>query len=111
MTSDLGIAQLINVVASGLVAVSCGWFTWTYHRRAPWVTTPTGRRLMALVTVIGLLGTYTVLITFWPDGAIAAVLRIARTVVLLLIAALIMQLTQTVIRVQREPGNDPVAKD
>jgi uncharacterized membrane protein len=106
--TDLGVAQLINVIASGLVALAAGAFVWHYHRRAPWMSTPTGRRLMSLIAVIGLLGLYTDLITVWPDGVAAAVLRIARTVVLLLIAGLITQLTRTVILVQREsdPGTE-----
>lgn len=104
--TDVGIVQQFNVVASGLVALAAGAFVWHYHRRAPWMTTPTGRRLMSLITVLGLLGMYTVLITVWPDGVVAAVLRIARTVVQLLIAGLITQLTRTVIRVQRDSEPD-----
>jgi hypothetical protein len=93
-------AQIANNAASGLVALCSLVFAVVYHRRAPWRSTPVGRHLMLFTLAIGALGAYTVAVTAWPDGIAATILRFARTLLLLLIAALVMQRTRMVLRAQ-----------
>jgi FlaA1/EpsC-like NDP-sugar epimerase len=95
-------AQLANTTASGLVALCCAVFGVVYHRHAPWRTTHVGRHLMLFTAAIGALGAYTVLVTIWSDGLPAALLRSARTLILLLIAALVIQRTRMVLRAQHQ---------
>lgn len=92
--------QLVNTAASGLVALCCLVFGVVYHLRAPWRSTAVGRHVMIFTQAIGALCAYTVAITFWPDGYVAAVLRLARTGLLLVVAALVVQRTHMVIRAQ-----------
>ncbi|MGW2739139.1 putative phage holin [Streptomyces sp. NPDC001288] len=98
-------AQLANTTASGLVALCCLTFAVVYHVHAPWRSTPVGRHVMAFTISIGLLSLYTVLVTIWPDGVTAAALRSARTLLLLLIAALVIQRTHMVLSVQRRAAS------
>lgn len=93
-------AQTANTAASGLVALCSLVFAAVYHRNAPWRSTPVGRHLMIFTLAIGALGAYTVIVTAWPDGIAATVLRFARTLLLLLIAALVMQRTRMVLQAQ-----------
>jgi hypothetical protein len=111
-------AQISNITASGLVATASLAFAVVYHLRAPWRSTPVGRHLMAFTAAIGLLGLYTIAITIWPDGTPATLLRAARTGLLLVIAALVMQRIHMVISVQHrntlvaphdQPGPPPTA--
>jgi hypothetical protein len=95
------VAQLTNTGASGLVLICSIAFIATYHLRAPWWRSAVGRHLMAVAAAIGALGLYTVLITVWPHGATASALRVSRTVILVLIAALMMQRTRMVVLAQR----------
>ncbi|WP_045562728.1 hypothetical protein [Streptomyces sp. FxanaA7] len=95
-------AQLANTAASGLVALACLVFAVVYHRHAPWRSTAVGRHLMTFTVAIGALGAYTVAITLWPDGAPATVFRATRTVLLVLIAALVVQRTRMVLRAQHQ---------
>lgn len=95
-------AQLANTTASGLVALCSLVFGVVYHRHAPWRTTHVGRHLMLFTIAIGALGAYTVAVTIWNDGLPAALLRVTRTLLLLLIAALILQRTRMVLRAQHE---------
>ncbi|MEU3183168.1 hypothetical protein ABZ707_02985 [Streptomyces sp. NPDC006923] len=94
-------AQISNTWASGLVPASSLTFMIVYHRYAPWRSTAVGRHLMAVAAAIGALGLYTILITVWPQGLPAAVLRVARTVILLAIAGLMLQRARMVIRAQK----------
>jgi hypothetical protein len=55
---------------------------------------------MMFTLAIGALGVYTVLITLWPEGAAAAVLRTVRTILLVVIAGLVVQRTRMVLRAQ-----------
>lgn len=93
-------AQYANAAASGLVALCSLVFAVVYHRHAPWRSTPVGRHLMLFTLAIGALGSYTVLVTVWPDGVTATVLRYGRTILLLLIAGLVMQRTRMVLDAQ-----------
>ncbi len=93
-------AQLANTSASGLVALCCIVFAVVYHLHAPWRSTPVGRHLMIFTLAIGALSAYTVFVTIWPEGVTATVLRSLRTTLLLLIAGLVIQRTNMVLRAQ-----------
>lgn len=93
--------QLVNTLASGLVVACSALFMVTYQLKAPWRASSVGRHLMAVAGTIGALGLYTILISVWPTGEVAAVLRTARTVLLIAIAALMVQRTLFVVRAQR----------
>jgi len=93
-------AQLANTAASGLVALCCTVFAVVYHLHAPWRSTTVGRHLMTFTIAIGSLALYTVVITIWPVGVTAAVLRSVRTLLLLVIAALVVQRTHMVLSAQ-----------
>lgn len=97
-------AQLANTAASGLVTLACLVFALVYHRHAPWRSTAVGRHVMTFTLAIGALGAYTVAITLWDHGAPATVLRSMRTLLLLVIAALVVQRTRMVLAAQhRKP--------
>lgn len=93
-------AQLANTAASALVALCCFVFAVVYQMHAPWRSTPVGRHLMLFTLAIGALSTYTVLVAIWPEGPTATVLRSLRTVLLLVIAALVLQRTHMVLNAQ-----------
>lgn len=99
-------AQIANNAASGLVALCSLVFAVVYHRHAPWRSTPVGRHLMLFTLAIGALGAYTVVVTAWPEGIAATILRFARTLLLLLIAALVMQRTRMVLAAQHHGAPD-----
>lgn len=92
-----------NNGASALVAVAAAVFVVAYSLLAPWSRSETGRHLMSFTAAIGLLGLYTVCITAWPSGGAAAVLRVARVVLLVAVAGLLVQRTRMLIRAQRKP--------
>jgi hypothetical protein len=97
----MSVDMWVNFVASGVAAVVCGTFVVVYHVRAPWWRSSTGRHLMAVGMALLLLFAYTVLITLWPDGCTAAVLRSVRTAVVLAIAVLMAQRTRMVLCAQK----------
>jgi hypothetical protein len=97
----MNVAQGLNVSASALVCLCAAVFIGVYHRYAPWRSTPIGRQLMAVAATIGLLGLYTVLITVWPEGCPATILRALRTAVLVMIAALMLRQARMVRIAQR----------
>lgn len=94
-------AQIANTAASALVALTCTVFAAVYHLHAPWRSTVVGRHLMSFTLTIGALGAYTVLIALWPEGAVASVLRTIRTILMVVIVALVVQRTLLVLRLQR----------
>jgi hypothetical protein len=98
--------RLASVAAATLVFFSALIFVLVYHRQAPWRSTPYGRHVMALSTVIGLTSAACVLEQV-TTGALAASLRVALIVLLVLLAGLLGQRTLMVIRAQREPGDQP----
>lgn len=93
-------AQIANMSASAAVTLACLVFAVVYHVHAPWRSTPVGRHLMEFTLAIGALCAYTVAITIWPDGTAASVLRMVRTGLLVVIAALVVQRIRMVITVQ-----------
>ncbi|MFI0897052.1 hypothetical protein [Streptomyces sp. NPDC020983] len=94
-------AEVANAVASGAVALAAVAFVATYHALAPWRASATGRHVMTFSAAVGALGAYTVAVTLWPDGTAATVLRVARVVVVLGLAGLLVQRTWMVIRAQK----------
>ncbi|MFJ2717392.1 hypothetical protein [Streptomyces sp. NPDC087437] len=88
----MSLAQVVNMAVSGLVAVCAATFLVTYTRRARWEETGMGRYFVVAVATIGLLGTYTVVITLvGVDGVTASVLRFVRSSLLLTVAGLLLQ--------------------
>ncbi|MFF9215643.1 putative phage holin [Streptomyces viridosporus] len=101
----LSLDQWVNVGASMLVTVVCALFVVIYHLRTMWWRSEVGRNLMALAAALGALFLYTVLLTFWPDGSFAQVLRWVRAVVALAIAAVMTQRISLLLKAQREHHN------
>lgn len=98
----MSIEQLFNVAASSLAFVACVGFVVVYHLRVTWWRTDVGRNLMALAVVLALLFAYTVLISLWPDGCLAMVLRWVRSVVGVAVAVIMVQRAQMFLRAQRD---------
>lgn len=95
-------AQIANVSASGLVAGAAGVAAAVYHWKARWWQSRWGRHVMAVTVSMGLLGLYTVLVTLvWPAGPVTSVLRVARTVLLVIVAGLLVQRARLVVEAQR----------
>lgn len=95
-------AELANAAVSALIVVCSAVFVVTYHRKAAWRKSPVGWYLMTFAGAIGGLGLYTVLITITgTDGVGAAVLRLIRTLLLMVVAILLVQATRMVVRAQR----------
>jgi len=104
-------AQLANVAASSLLTLASVVFAAVYHLHAPWRSTVFGRHVMTFTVAIGLLALYTVLITLWPDGTIATVLRWLRTGLLVVIAVLVIQRTRMVLHAQHHGSLLPAEPD
>ncbi len=100
--NDLSGDQWVNIAASMLAAVACLTFAVTYHLRATWWRSEVGRNQMSFATSVAALCVFTVLATVWMgDECILMVLRIWRTLVLLAVAALMVQRTRLLIKAQR----------
>lgn len=97
----LGIGQWVNVTASMLAFLACTGFAVTYHLRAPWWRSEVGRNLMGFAGAVGLLCLHTVLVTVWPEGGFAVVARALRTLVVLAVAALMVQRTRLFLKAQQ----------
>jgi len=109
--SRLDWSQLANVAASALIAAACGRTVLVY-RRAPWRASRVGRHMMTVTVSIGLLGAYTVAAALWPTGHVVTVLRVVRTLVLIVLAVLMHQRARMVRDGRRghvEPIRDPMA--
>lgn len=103
----MSVAEWINTVGSAIVVASTIVFMVTYHLLAPWRSSAMGRHLMLFAGAIGGLGAYTVVIAIvGQEGCTAAVLRVVRALILLLIAGLFVQRTVMVVRVQRRDSKD-----
>ena len=100
---DLTVDQWINVAASALASLTCAVFMVTYHAKAPWWRSDIGRNLVAFAAAVGLLCTYTVLVSIWPDGCFAIAMRAVRTVTVLAIGGLMVQRTRLLLNAQRGP--------
>ncbi|WP_208030846.1 putative phage holin [Streptomyces cyanogenus] len=98
----MSVDMWVNVAASVLAAAACVVFVATYHLHASWWRSEVGRNLMGFAAAVGMLCLYTVLVTVWPTGCVAILLRAIRTVVLLAVAALMVQRTRLLIKAQRE---------
>jgi uncharacterized membrane protein YcjF (UPF0283 family) len=99
----LGVDEWVNVAASTLAGLACAAFALTYHVRVTWWRSEVGRNLMSFAVAVGALCLYTVLATIWQgDDCILMALRIFRTVVLLAVAALMVQRSRLLLKVQRE---------
>jgi hypothetical protein len=105
MTS-ISVDQWINIGASTLATIACLAFIVTYHAKAPWWRSDIGRNLMAFAAAVGLLCTYTVLASLYPDGLLLIILRAVRTITVLAIATLMVQRTRLLLQAQREPSGD-----
>jgi hypothetical protein len=100
--SELSVDQWVNVAGSAIAALVCAAFCLTYHLKASWWHSGTGRNLMGLPAAIGALFLYTVLVSLWPDGCFAVVMRGVRTMLALAISALILQRIRILLKAQRE---------
>lgn len=88
----MDVAQVVNVTASGGIAVTALTVVVVYHVKAKWWQSAWGWNVMTVTVAVGLLGLYTVLVTLvWPAGPVTAVLRICRTVVLLVLGGALVQ--------------------
>lgn len=101
--NDLSGDQWVNIAASGLAAITCLTFAAVYHWRATWWRTEVGRNQMAFAVTVAALCIFTVLATVWMgDECVLMALRIWRTVVVLAVAALMVQRTRLLLKAQRE---------
>lgn len=96
----MGWAQLVNVMSSGLVVLCAVRFMFVYNKAAPWRASGLGRVVMAIAGAVACFGLYTVLITWFPSGIPASVLRVGRTVLQVLTAGLFLQQTRLLQRLQ-----------
>ncbi|MBP5918685.1 hypothetical protein F3K34_43665 [Streptomyces sp. LBUM 1486] len=101
--NDLGVDQWVNVAGSTLAFFACATFAVIYHVKAPWWRSQIGRNLMGFAAAIAALFLYTVLITLWPEGCAATVLRSLRTAVACAVVLLMAQRARLVIRAQHPP--------
>lgn len=94
--------QLANLAGSGLLFVTCSVFVVVYQWKAPtWHRSRVGRNMMTAMAAFGLLGLHTILITVWPQGEMAAVLRTMRTALQFLLSVQIAQRIRMVWEAQR----------
>ena len=107
--SDLSVDQWINVAGSAVAALACITFAVIYHLKASWWRSDIGRNLMAFAGAVGLLCTYTVLVSLWPDGCFAIVMRAVRTATVLAIGLLMLQRTRMFLQAQRDHHKQPGA--
>lgn len=99
---EMSVDMWVNMVASALATLACAAFVVTYHVRAAWWRSGTGRNLMGLPAALAALFLYTVLVSLWPDGCVAVVLRGVRTTLALTISALMVQRIRILLRAQRD---------
>lgn len=99
----LGVDEWVNVGASALAALACFVFAVTYHLRVTWWRSEVGRNLMAFAAAVAALCVYTILATFlMGDECALMALRSFRTLVLLAVAALMVQRRRLMLKAQRE---------
>lgn len=105
--NDMGVDQWVNMASSALAALACLAFVVTYHVKTTWWRSRTGRNLMGLPAAIGALFLYTVLVSLWPDGCFAIVMRGVRTLLAVVISGLMVQRLRILLRTQRESRDQP----
>lgn len=98
----MSIEQLFNMSASTLACASCLGFVVVYHLKVTWWRSDVGRNLMALAAVLALLFAYTVLVSVWPDGCLAMVLRWVRSAIGAAVAVIMVQRAKMFLRAQRD---------
>lgn len=99
---EMSVDMWVNVSASVLATLACTAFVATYHVKAAWWRSEVGRNLVGFAAAVGALCLYTVLVTVWPTGCVAVILRVLRTLVLLAVGVLMVQRTRLLLRAQRE---------
>lgn len=99
--NEMGVDQWVNVAGSALATLVCTAFVVIYHMRVTWWRSGTGRNLMGLPAAIGALFLYTVLVSLWPDGCFAIVMRGVRTLLAVTISVLIIQRIRILLKAQR----------
>lgn len=100
--NELGVDQWVNVIGSGVAVLAGFAFVVVYHVKTTWWRSQTGRNLMGLPAAIGLLFLYTVLVSIWPEGPFATVMRGVRTLLAVAISVLMVQRIRILLRAQRE---------
>ncbi len=98
---DLDLSQQVNTAGSALVFLASALAAGMYHVRAPWYRSPIGRHIMGVTVSVGLLGLYTVLLTFWPNGGFAEVMRYGRATLLVILAVMMVQRSRLIADSQR----------
>ncbi|WP_052683184.1 hypothetical protein [Streptomyces sp. FxanaA7] len=99
---DLSSDQWMNVAMSLLAVLLCTAFIVIYHLKAPWWRSKIGRNQVAFAATVAALCLYTALATFLQDDPAALMaLRIFRTVVLLSVAALMVQRIHLLLKAQQ----------
>lgn len=102
--ADMDAAQLANLAASALIALTAAVAATVYHVRAAWWRSAWGWNVMVVTISVGLLGLYTVVVTLaWPEGPVTAILRLARTVLLVVLSAALVQRTRLMLDAQKPP--------
>lgn len=105
MIRDLDASQWANVSGSALVFLASATAAIMYHVRAPWWRSPIGRHIMGVTVSVGLLGLYTVILTFWPGGDLAWILRYIRSGLLVILAVMMIQRTKLIAESQSNHGD------
>lgn len=101
--SDFTGDQWMNIGMSILAALACGVFALVYHLRATWWRSEIGRNQMLFAATVAALCLYTVAATIWQnDVCVLLILRSVRTLVLMSVAALMVQRTRLFLKAQRE---------
>ncbi|MEU1421460.1 hypothetical protein [Kitasatospora sp. NPDC005751] len=107
----MGPDQWANWSASVVLASASVTAAVVYHRRAPWRQTRIGRHIMAVTVAVGLLGAYTVLMSIWPTGPTAMVLRVGRTVLQVALGVAMIQRAFLITDAQRDRPDHPPDDD
>ncbi|MEU3826436.1 hypothetical protein AB0F36_14125 [Streptomyces sp. NPDC029080] len=95
--------QWMNISASLLAVAVCVAFALIYHLRAAWWRGEYGRNQMAFAATVAALCLYNALATLLQDDVCALwILRVFRTLVLLAVAALMLQRIRLLLKAQRE---------
>lgn len=98
----MSVEQWSNVGGSMVAVAGCLLFVVVYALRVTWWRSEFGRNMMALGAVLAALFLYTVLVSLWPDGCLAMVLRWVRTAIAIAVAVIMVQRTRILLRTQRE---------
>ncbi|BFP50040.1 hypothetical protein KCMC57_64080 (plasmid) [Kitasatospora sp. CMC57] len=105
-------AQLANLAGSALLLLTAVVAAVVYCAKADWWRSAWGWNVMIVTVSIGLLGLYTLVVTLiWPAGPVTAALRVARTVLQVILSAALVQRTHLMLEAQaRSRQPDPSKK-